>query len=99
MKVEQHDLFGNIILPEIINLNNAPEFKQALTSLIEQGYKLIKVDCNKLKMIDSAGLGNLVLFQKKLKEKDGELKLVNVKNDYIQHLFDMIDLRRVINIE
>ncbi len=50
-------------------------------------------------MIDSAGLGSLVFFQKRLRDRGGELKLVNVTNDYITHLFNMIDLARVIIIE
>ncbi len=34
-----------------------------------------------------------------LKERGGELKLVNVKNNHVKHVFDVIDLRRVITIE
>ena len=99
MKIERHEEVGSVFLPEVINLTNAPEFKQALESLYEQGTRIIQVDCNCLKMIDSAGLGSLVLFQKKLKERGGELKLINVTEGYIRHLFDMIDLQRVISIE
>ncbi len=99
MQVEEHEGFGNIILPEVVDLTNAPAFKQALKSLYEQGYNTINVDCSQLEMIDSAGLGSLVLFQKRLKDRDGELRLIKVTNDYIKHLFEMIDLRRVIRIE
>ncbi len=99
MKVEEHAEYGKIILPAVIDLTNAPDFKHALKTLYEQGYKNINVDCGFLEMIDSSGLGSLVLYQKKLKERDGELKLVNVINNYIKHLFNMIDLGRVIRIE
>lgn len=99
MHVDEHDGFARILLPGVVDLTNAPEFKEALQSLYEKGYKAINVDCSQLEMIDSAGLGSLVLFQKKLRERAGELKLVNVSNDYIKHLFDMIELRRVISIE
>ncbi len=99
MQVEKHEGYARIILPEVIDLINAPEFKKALKSLNEQDYKMINVDCGKLEMIDSAGIGSLVFFQKKLKDRGGELKLINVTNDYIKHLFEMIDLARVISIE
>ncbi len=99
MQVEEHEGFGNIILPDVVDLTNAPAFKQALKSLYEGGYSTILVNCNHLEMIDSAGIGSLVLFQKRLKERGGELKLINVTNDYIKHLFGMIDLARVISIE
>ena len=50
-------------------------------------------------MIDSAGLGSLVLFQKKLRDRRGRLKLTNVKHKYILHLLDMLELHRVIEIK
>ncbi len=98
MQVEQHEGYANIILPEVVDLTTAPEFKKALKTLYEQDCNSINVDCSNLGMIDSAGIGSLVFFQKKLKDRDGELKLVNVTNDYIKHLFNMIDLARVIHI-
>ena len=98
MQVENYEGYASIILPEVIDLINAPEFKKVLKSLYEQNYNMINVDCSQLEMIDSAGLGSLVLFQKRLKDRGGELKLINVTNDYIKHLFEMIDLARVISI-
>ncbi len=41
----------------------------------------------------------LVFFQKNLKERGGELKLVNVKDNHVKHVFDLLCLRRVITIE
>ncbi|HHU75348.1 MAG TPA: STAS domain-containing protein [Firmicutes bacterium] len=98
MLVEKHSKFGIVIAPEKIDLTNAREFKEAFQSLFESDYKLIRVDCRELAMIDSAGLGSLVMFQKRLKERDGELELVNVNHKYIKHLFDMLELGRVIKI-
>ncbi len=99
MRVEKYDNCANVILPEVVDLINAPKFKQALKTLYEEGCNTINVDCGNLEMIDSAGLGSLVFFQKRLKDRGGELKLVNVTNDYIKHLFNMIDLASVISIE
>jgi anti-sigma B factor antagonist len=99
MQVEHNEGYGSVILPAVVNLTNTPEFNQALQSLYEQGCNVIKVDCTRLEMIDSSGLDSLVLIQKKLKERGGQLKLINVTNDYIKHLFNLIDLRRVISIE
>ena len=99
MQVNKLDGYANIILPKVVDLINAPKFKQALKMLHEEDYNTINVDCSYLEMIDSAGLGSLVFFQKKLRDRGGELKLVNVTNDYIKHLFEVIDLARVISIE
>ncbi|NMB41216.1 MAG: STAS domain-containing protein [Firmicutes bacterium] len=99
MRVEHHEQFGKIIPPERIDLNSVEEFKEALRLLYEQGYSSILVDCTDLALIDSAGLGSLVMFQKKLKERGGKLKMINVSHRYIKHLFEMFELNRIIEIE
>lgn len=99
MKIERFEDHGVITLPQEVNLINISEFKQAVQALSEQDCKQIYLDCSQLKMIDSAGLGSFVLCQKQLKKHGGELKIANVHHEYVKHLFDMIDLKRVINIE
>ncbi len=99
MQVEEHDGYVTIILPEVVGLDCAHELKEALQSLYDKGYNIIEVDCNRLTMISTAGISGFVVFQKKLKERGGELKIVHVNNDYIKYLFDRIDLSRVICIE
>lgn len=99
MQIKEHDKHGTIILPEVVGHNNAPALKEALQGLYDKGYNIIEVDCSRLTMISTAGIGSFVVFQKKLKERDGELKIVLVKDDYIQYLFRKIDLGRVIRIE
>ncbi len=99
MEAKKHEGYGEIILPEVVDLTNASEFKQALQSLYDQGYNTINVNCMNLQMIDGTGLGRLVLIQKKLKERGGELKLINVTNDYVKYFFDIIDIQRYISIE
>ncbi len=99
MQSEHHEQYGKIILPDKIDLTNANAFKRDLQTLYDQGYNLIMLDCSSLTIIDSAGLGSLIMFQKKLKQRGGELKLINVNHSYIRHLFDMIELNRIIKIE
>lgn len=99
MKIEHHEQYGRIILPEKIDLTNVNTFKRNLQELYDRGHKSIRLDCANLTIIDSAGLGSLIMFQKKLKERGGELKLINVNHNYIKHLFDMIELDRIILIE
>ncbi len=99
MQVHQYDEYGTITLPEVLDLHCNQQFKQALQSLYDQDYKTIEVDCNRLTMICTAGIGSLVFFQKKLNERGGELKIVRVQNDNIKYLFERIDLGRFICIE
>lgn len=97
MEIDQKE--KRIILPIVVDRTNVSRLDEALQSLYEEGCPVIRLDCVNLEMIDSAGLGSFVLYQKKMKERGGELIIVNVINDYIQHLFDVIELNRVITIE
>lgn len=85
--------------PERIDLTNSKEFKEALNTVYNKEYQIVEVDFTDLYFIDSAGLAQLIVFQKKFKDRDGELKIINVKDDYIQRLFHRIDLHTVITIE
>jgi len=88
-----------IYLDEKIDIINSPELKEKLQALYNEGIYVISVDFSITRMIDSSCLGKLLMFQKKLKERNGELKIINVTSDYIKKMFDMIHLDRVINIE
>ncbi len=99
MQIEEHGGYSTVILPDIVDLRNAYVFKEALQLLYDKDYSIIEVDCHGLTMISTAGIGSLLVFQRILKERGGELKIVHVRDKYIEHLFDTIDLRRVIHIE
>jgi anti-anti-sigma factor len=88
-----------IIMPkENIDYSNSQKFKEILQKLFEQNYKKIIIDFSEIERIDSSGLGKILLFQKKLKERNGDLIITNVKNDYIKNMFEMIHLNKVITI-
>ena len=99
MQVRLQNQTGKVTPTEKIDLTTAKEFKQALQTLYDRGCTSIEVDCTHLTMIDSAGLGTLVLFHRKLREKKGGLKITNVQHRYIIHLFDMLELNRVLDIQ
>ena len=99
MEVEKKNNQEAIIhLGERVNIVNSPELKQQLQVLYDEGYRTIIVDLNKTKMIDSSCLGKLLMFQKKLKERQGELRIINVSSEYISKMFNLIQLYKVINI-
>ncbi|TDO85263.1 anti-sigma B factor antagonist [Halanaerobium saccharolyticum] len=89
-----------VISPEgEIDFSNSQQLKEELLQVFEQDYKQVILDFSEVESIDSSGLGKLLLFQKKLKEKDGTLIIRNVKSDYIKNMFEMIHLNKVIEIE
>ncbi len=50
MQAEQHEDYAVITLPEVIDLINAPDFKNVLRSLYDQDCNNIRIDCNQLEM-------------------------------------------------
>ncbi len=89
-----------IIMPRgRIDLSNSHLLREKLQLLYEEGFNTITLDFNLVTSIDSSGLGRLLLFQKRLAERGGELRIINITSGYIRRMFEMIDLGKVINIE
>lgn len=82
-----------------IDFSNSQDLKEELLELFEQNYEKVIMDFSQVESIDSSGLGKLLLFHKKLKEKEGTLIIRNVESDYIKNMFEMIHLSKVIEIE
>jgi anti-anti-sigma factor len=82
-----------------IDFSNSQFLKAELFSLLEAGYRKIIIDFSQVNNIDSSGLGRLLLFQKRVQEKNGVLVIKNVKDKSIQAMFKMIHLDKVIQIK
>ncbi|MDW7675655.1 MAG: STAS domain-containing protein [Bacillota bacterium] len=89
-----------IIIPDNrIDISNSHELKEALVGLYNKGLNLITIDFINVNRIDSSGLGKILLFQKKLKERGGELTIINVTSEYVKQMFAMIHLNKVIKVK
>ncbi|MFW6026122.1 MAG: STAS domain-containing protein [Candidatus Woesearchaeota archaeon] len=84
---------------ENIDFSNSNELKEELLRVYEDGYNQIDIDFTEVDRIDSSGLGKLLLFHKRLKEKKGNLVIKNIESNYIKNMFDMIHLDKIIEIE
>ncbi len=83
---------------EQIVIENAGELKEVLINLIDQGAREITVDMGKVKAIDSAGLGKLLLGNKLLRERNGKLIIENITSEYIHKMFRLIHLEKMVEI-
>ncbi len=104
LEIQRHGSYAAVILPERLDLIMAEQFKQAMTNLVpfsasEKGFDSVILDFSNVKMIDSAGIGKLLMFQKRLKDRGGELKIVNLVDEHIRELFRTIKLNKIIKIE
>ncbi len=100
MKVDRVDPQTAVIhMPVTVNDEDSPALKKILHSLYDEGVQLIYVDFSNTELMRKLCLGLLVLYQKKLTDRGGELKFVNLTDKHVKHLFEMLDIRRVICIE
>lgn len=88
-----------LILPLTIDLSNSHLFKETLFSLYTEGHKKIIVDFSQVQTIDSSGLGKILLFHQKMKDRGGELRIININSENIQNMFRIIQLQKVLFIE
>ena len=80
-----------------VDLYTAPEFKERLVQVIEDGKKQLVVDLSKATFIDSTTLGVLVGGVKRLRPTGGSLALVCTDQN-ISKIFEITGLDRVFPI-
>jgi len=80
-----------------VDLYTAPEFKQQLLEVINQGAKEVIVDFSNTTFIDSTTLGVLVGGVKRLRTNDGQLALVSSDRNTTK-IFEITGLDRVFTI-
>ncbi|WP_026895528.1 STAS domain-containing protein [Clostridiisalibacter paucivorans] len=81
-----------------IDIYTAPEFKDILLDIIKEKTISIVIDGERLEYIDSTGLGVLISGLKKLKEKDENIIIKNMKAN-IKKLFSITGLNNVFIIK
>ena len=95
---EQIDADTHVIeLGGEIDLYTAPEFKERMVQVIEDGKKQVIVDLSKATFIDSTTLGVLVGGVKRLRPTGGSLALVCTDQN-ISKIFEITGLDRVFTI-
>jgi len=77
-----------------VDLHTAPEIKRRITELAEAGHTQIVVDLSRIDYLDSTGLGVLVGSLKRLREKDGELRLVHPT----PRVMRVLEITRLVNV-
>jgi anti-sigma B factor antagonist len=80
-----------------VDLYTAPEFKERMVQVIEDGKKHLVVDLSKATFIDSTTLGVLVGGVKRLRPSGGSLALVCTDQN-ISKIFEITGLDRVFPI-
>ena len=80
-----------------LTVSNRAEFKAAVLDRMEDGETKFLFDFEEAGYIDSSGLGVLVSLSKKIRERNGELRLAGLNED-LQTLFELTRLDTLFQI-
>jgi anti-sigma B factor antagonist len=77
-----------------VDLTTAPDLRDRLAELIDDGNRCIIADLTATDFLDSTGLGALVAALKRLRMKDGEIRVVCTAG-HVRKVFEITSLDRV----
>lgn len=80
-----------------IDVYTSPKVKDAITDLIDQGHYNLVINLEKVRYIDSTGLGVLIGGLKRVREHGGTVNLV-CTNPQIKKIFDITGLVKIFGI-
>jgi anti-sigma B factor antagonist len=80
LEVELKQIDGTTILQAAgeIDVYTAPQFKEAISSIIASGQKHLIIDMTSVNYMDSSGFGALLSATRKLRPEGGTINLVKV---------------------
>ena len=79
------------------DLHSAPELRERIRGAIDEGAKTVVVDLSATTLIDSTSLGVLLGGMKRLREQDGQIRLV-VPRPEVRRVFEITMLDRVFSL-
>ena len=80
VETESSDGFAVIRLEGAVDAHTAPQFEEAVQSVIDAGQNKIVVDCEKLSYISSAGLGVFMGFIEEVRDAGGDIKICGLSD-------------------
>ncbi len=80
-----------------IDVYTSPKVKEKINELIEKGNYDLVINLEGVRYIDSTGLGVLIGALKRVREKDGSIKLV-CTNPQIKKIFNITGLVKIFGI-
>ena len=100
IKVHVRQSEGDAYVVELageIDVYTSPKVKDAITELIDQGHYNLVINLEKVRYIDSTGLGVLIGGLKRVREYGGSVSLV-CTNPQIKKIFDITGLVKIFGI-
>lgn len=87
----------NVKLSGRLDAVTAPQFDKAMIESLDS-VKKVTIDLQELEYVASAGLRSLMMVQKKIDQKDGEMVIRNVQPQ-VMEVLDMTGFDEILTIE
>ena len=99
-RLDQEQVDGTVLLAlhGDADLHAAPELRERLARLDDEGVTALVVDLSEVTFIDSMALGVLLGTMKRMRSRDGRLRLV-VARPEVRRIFEITLLDRVLAID
>ena len=80
-----------------MDAGTSSKFKEHLKNLIDEGFSRLVIDMEHVDFLDSSGLGTLVACLRRVKEKNGDIKISGLRPE-VRSIFDMTRVSRLFDI-
>lgn len=94
---EDQDNFHILHLEGSLDAYSFPQLETALNELRDLEHSRVILDCERLEYISSAGLGALIGFARRARERHGDLKLSGV-SPKIQSIVELLGFHKILEI-
>lgn len=99
MRIERLEEVAIIYPGKNIDITNSTELRSHLEDLMDEGCRKIVLDLTDVAVIDSSGIGKLLVFYSRFEEHGGSMVMRNVNNAYLRKLFSLISFDQIIKVE
>jgi anti-anti-sigma factor len=83
------------VLKDIDDMKSGEEFKAALMDIYNNGEKEIVIDFGNINLINSHGIGKILMFYKRLKQIGGNMYVMPLKGS-MKEIFESLMLNQII---
>src|SRR5262245_36063290 len=88
---------GGLTHPLDLKGRRLSDLGQTLDRLLEQGGRKIILDLERVRFLDSAGLGDLIACKKRTTDRGGDIRLLR-PNGKVYELLDILNLTKVFKV-
>jgi len=84
-----------ILAPQRLTVNVSTELKDIIKDYMINGHYKVVINLSSTRFMDSSGLGAIISFIEKLREKKGDIRLASPQK-YIREILDLTHINQVL---